>query len=1208
MTTPNLQLLQSQRLTDNPNGGGAMTNDVIPDNQADNLFSAISRINRSNGNVSLRKAFAMARSADTKQYLGAHAIIASPPVNEGVSALMFSTGSWSDTRAEAANFVESYLVQGPQTRLWAFGQQVKGQRSIIAYQPTTEALPSVGETYVLVDRSVEPNLTQFLRLTSISSRTGVFTDSSGTFELTIVTMGISSPLQFTFRGAEAQRYSVPEPPTVLCTTTVADAAVYYGVERLSADANAGDESVTLGSIFGQLVPSTQGEVPLTNVKPTGATALVAASLTKVLTIHDLAPNGTMYAGIALYPGSIEIRDSANAVHAVDDGSGNLRLGTTISGSIVGAVDYNTGQFNFPSPFMSTTFGYFYAIPAVSVSQGGFFAQQPITQSTRGYLYVQTLTPLPAPGSLIVSYRSLGQWYDLRDDGSGTLLGANGAGSGSIRFDTGDLQVTLGALPDIGSNIIFSWGQASQYEIRTGDTAIQIPAIQITLSSGVKTGSVSITYTAGGSTKTVTDDGAGNLTGNGTGSIDYGGGIITLRPSSLPNPGAGVSVAYQTNPATVENLTPSKSGSDLILTATGHPIKPHSVRITYDLAIPSTLPASISLLGVLGGNAFAMVVTDDGAGGLVNDYFGPISGGTVDYTTGVITFDPDIIWPTNIVPVYEQQPQWFFDQTLSPPAWAQRNVQVLTGYNTELFTLPFTNGSAIKLSYAPSTATNTPTTENFPSPTITLDLTPTTVLPIVQGSVMFRFAGDTYFDRAGALYRSISGTTGAGIIAGSMDYTSGIASLTSWPSGASSTGSIVSLLTQLGLLPIAQISSRVAGQSVRPSSFTLRFNRVSDSTLVQATADVNGDLSATGIRGHIDVTTGFFSAQFGNLVLDSSLTSDDKAEPWYNPANVDGTGHIWRPDEALPGSIKYSCVVETFLPLSASVLGLDPVRLPLDGRVQIVRAGDTQVFRNPLVYNVTGTPTASSTITLPRGGLETAVLFDSEGTQVDTVNYMADLEDGTITMASSINLSAYTGPFTVTHTTADMVLITDVQITGEVAFTPSLVNSYPHASSYVSGALIAPNSGNLQADYTTLFAQTTWNYNPANLWEDQVQGSSPTAEFDDINFPIEVVDRDAITQRWSLIFTSATTGNVASEDFGVVAAFNTSTDVAPLNPATSNPYFILDHRGFGSGWSTGNAIRFNTVGAGFPIWVARSVQVGTVGSSEDSFSTELRWDE
>jgi hypothetical protein len=91
--------------------------------------------------------------------------------------------------------------------------------------------------------------------------------------------------------------------------------------------------------------------------------------------------------------------------------------------------------------------------------------------------------------------------------------------------------------------------------------------------------------------------------------------------------------------------------------------------------------------------------------------------------------------------------------------------------------------------------------------------------------------------------------------------------------------------------------------------------------------------------------------------------------------------------------------------------------------------------------------------------------------------------------------------------------------------------------------------------------------PPHLWDDVVHGSAPTAAYDDVNHPIQVLDRDTITQRVALIFTSATTGNIAFEELGIIGTFNTSTNVAPVNPATGNPYFVLDHLGFGTGWAT-----------------------------------------
>lgn len=1182
MTNPDLVLFQTQRLTDNANGGGQLTSTIIPDNQPNNLFGPISRINRADGNVSLRKAIVKALSADTKTYFGAHIIIASPPTNPDVSAVMFSTDSWTDVHSDALEFLESYLVQGPQTRLWAYGNQVIGQRSIIGYQPPADPLPSIGDTYVITNQSVTPNVSQFVRISSISNTIQTFIDSAGTFNLNIVTMGITEPLTANYPGAEAQRFSTPTPPTIMCITNVADAATYYGVETLSADVSSGAETATLTSIFAQLVPSSQGESPITAAQPVGAFSYVASGAPISGSYTGTSAGGT-YVGRGIMPGSLTFGGHA------DDGKGTIPFYGY-------AVDYAAGHIaSTTNGFVSLTF-----TPAVQISQSGYFQQQPVTEGTRGYLWIQTCNPVPAPGSTTVSYRALGRWYTLQDDGSGTLVGAVGAGTGTVDFATGIIVLTTGALPDIDSNVVFSWGQAAQYDIRTGDVTIQVPAVSIQLSHPAQSGTVSITWLDGVTTRTVTDNGSGALTGYGTGSIIYSTGLISLHPTTLPNVATGINVAYTSNAISNDSFTPSKSGSDISITLSNAPIAAKSVNISYSVPLPTNWPDA--LLG--GANAILQTIHDDGSGNLIGLY-GSVAG-SVNYTTGVVTFDPDVLGYGIQIPNYESLPVQVWDS--GTHAWVISTQSVLTNWLPNIVTAPFVNGSTVTATSIAASASNVSETESFPTPAIKVDLTPTTNQAVVDSGVRFGFANDVYVDRAGILYRSVSTTTNSGTAAGTIDYTSGLTTITDWNGGSASTVSITALLCEYGISPVGVLCSRVPGQSVRPSSFQIQANRASDNALISATADSDGNWTTSDMTGHIDYETGFYTVSFGQLVLDSSLSGPDKAEPWYNSGNVDGTGHIWRPNEALPGSITYSCVVETILPLNAGVLGLDPVRLPSDGRVPIISGGSTLVFRNPLTYTFTGTKVAGDTITLPRGGLESVVLYDSDGVQVDISLYTADLTVGSVTIANPADLSPYTQPFVATHTQGELVLCTDAEITGQISFSPALTNAYPHTSSYVSSALIADNSGNLQADYDTKFQQTTWNFAPATLWEDIVQGSSPTAVYDDVDFPIQVLDRDTITQRVALIFTSSTGGNIAFEELGVIGTFTTSADVAPNNPATSNPFFVMDHRGFGTGWASGNAIRFNLRGAGFPVWFARSVQVGAGASLDDSFATELRWDE
>ena len=64
-----------------------------------------------------------------------------------------------------------------------------------------------------------------------------------------------------------------------------------------------------------------------------------------------------------------------------------------------------------------------------------------------------------------------------------------------------------------------------------------------------------------------------------------------------------------------------------------------------------------------------------------------------------------------------------------------------------------------------------------------------------------------------------------------------------------------------------------------------------------------------------------------------------------------------------------------------------------------------------------------------------------------------------------------------------------------------------------------------------------------------------------------------------------------ENLGVIATGTTGADITPVNPVTGQPYFTLRASGWGAGWSIGNNLRFNTVGASAPAWLTRTVLSG-----------------
>lgn len=105
----------------------------------------------------------------------------------------------------------------------------------------------------------------------------------------------------------------------------------------------------------------------------------------------------------------------------------------------------------------------------------------------------------------------------------------------------------------------------------------------------------------------------------------------------------------------------------------------------------------------------------------------------------------------------------------------------------------------------------------------------------------------------------------------------------------------------------------------------------------------------------------------------------------------------------------------------------------------------------------------------------------------------------------------------------------------------------------------------------------------------------------------MTNRGAYEEKWALIFTSATSFRVVGRGVGQITTGDINTICAPVNPATGVPYFTLRPQGWGQGWIAGNVLRFNTAGAVYPIWLARTVLQGPVTLQDDSFQVQIRGD-
>jgi hypothetical protein len=160
-------------------------------------------------------------------------------------------------------------------------------------------------------------------------------------------------------------------------------------------------------------------------------------------------------------------------------------------------------------------------------------------------------------------------------------------------------------------------------------------------------------------------------------------------------------------------------------------------------------------------------------------------------------------------------------------------------------------------------------------------------------------------------------------------------------------------------------------------------------------------------------------------------------------------------------------------------------------------------------------------------------------------------------------------------------------TGVVRFTASLANAYA-TGTRVSRLL---DLGTLQARVVVpAFTQQAWT----RTWADTPTGATLAARY---TGTIAMNNAGGITDRWAIVFSSATNFNLVSERFGQIAAGNTASNFVPLNPLTSQPYFTLPASGWGSGWLQGNVVRFNTQGAHAGVWYGRCIAPGAAGADE-----------
>lgn len=1141
-----IKLLASAVMADVPEGGGAATGTEIVDGQSNNIFPDVSADDRAAGRVNLRKVFGQAHTDNDDELLGASFAVLSPPADPLVSVAMFQTAGWADERTTAQATIERYVVKGPRYACRILDTHYTGSLLLQLYQAGGRDFPSAGDAVALRNPNGSEQFVRVIRVT-ISSGSFNVTEGAGvtTFDASIATCELAQPLSMDVLGPPIARVTNENNYAVIYSTTLAAGAQFVGVKPLAEAAETGDRTVSVaGGIYTPLVPASTVEEPLTDIAPLLTRAALCRTAQTALTLPaqnlNMSPGNVLQLPTAAQPGSLTITRSGTVF--ADDGNGVLLQGT----SPVGAVDYRartvTMAAGAPSyGTASTTIAYTPATPSGATTHS---AALDITSANAGLAFVAAFAPAPAPGTFTVSYMAQGRWYELVDNGNGKLAGADSSyGSGTVNYVSGSIAYTLGAIPDVGSAIIYGWGNAA--------TAVAVAANDLpSRVSGVLSvdprhipGTLVLSWARGGTDYEATVDVGGVVSGDATGLVV--GGTVTMQPAVMPD--GPVALAY--NRAVVVNSSFTGSGLSFTLSAT--PVVPGSVTF------------GVSLVPVGGGfvTPASITVRDNGYGVLYLANSTTVAG-SVNYSTGAVQVSSAVnldlienvvtMIPVNGVNTYytEQVRRTGVSVNVNPATVAS------VAYRT---------GSTVS-----DTATATPAWQ-LSIPLLTGRL-------LKSDALAFAFGGQVYTSQNNTLQTAWNASAGTGTAAGTTS-SSGAVTFATQPAGTTNAVTWINAAQDTTSPTVGSGVFRVASAPIKTGVFQIK-----SGTLV-GTANEAGVISGNGWAGSVDYQRGIVK--------------------WSRTGGLSGSNIPWNtwtstsPVQA--ASLTYNAVFLQYVPIDGTLLGLETARLPLDGKVPIYRAGGQVLIHNTLTTQLPNPLTKGTVYSMGRERIAALVLRTATGARVSGALFNVDFDAGTLVVPVESDLTGLAQPLTAHHRIEDEILVLKADLSGLLTLVSGLTHDYPANTSYVSGKL---RKGDLFARAFLYIEQATWTgtWSDALIGSEPTASYNST----DYPFVVTnrgaITERWAI-----IFLSSTTVRIVGESVGQIVNIVSINADIAPLNPQTGAPYFTIPALGWGGGWAAGNVLRINTAAAGAPAWIARTILPGPASVASDSATIAFRAD-
>ena len=1200
ITQNDLEILESEIMADTDDGGGLPTGIAVVDGVSNNLFPDVSDIDRLIGRVRLRKVSLAVNTANPELLQAARLLFTELPVNPNISVFAFKATSFADRRSDAQNKIESYLAPGSKWSGHLLETQLAGQRVIQVSLDKGDQIPSVDKPLVLVQNEGQVDeFYQYIRPTKVDVVERRFQRTvSETVTRIIATVEFGDVLNLTFNGLTVPEFYQNASTTrraILREARVADAAKYYSASRLAEPVTAmTSNQVKLESIYTQVVPSTQVETPLLQRDPVNQVPTQARGNGEIAINQsvNVAPNTAFNLPSGVAVGTLSL--TVDGVTYQDRDGELARTGY----SAVASINYGAGQitwYNLNLGQRAVTGSYKPAVEFLRVAQTDY---QTVGDGA-GYNYVRELGAEPLAGSVRVSYVSGGNVYNVHDDGRGSLIDDAGNGRGTILGKT--VLLTTAAIPDIDSQIIYTFG-VDLDTTKYGQMALDNPYHQITINDKVS-GNIAITWGVG---KTATMSN-GVITGDATGT--FNGSELLFSPNATIAKDTVINLAYQrfvaaawARSSVVDSAPPIPAAHNGIYEGAiniGSTVS--EIIIHVELAAMADAPR-VRLKLTENSTQSGFVISDTelweyrsvglngstegkwigihGVGG--EQWQGRIVSSSLDKTAGTGVFKVEVFRQENIVDVIHRPgvSPIFKLITIKQPlniAWVKTTIDSRVGASVEAATFK-------------PTATQ-----------LTVKLPANSAAPVAQGSVILDAIGARLQDSAG-LVKS------GGVTVGVIDYAVGVITLTSWSADVANTANLQSMLRENDPLPLANLIFRTPVAPLKKSSLqiTLTLSHAAvwfdktDTTdvadkVVTLSTDAQGNITGSKyIHGFVDFKSGFVVLQSYLRRDFATLPAGDYSTiPWYDAADAyidNSVKYINQPIYFKPDSVKYNTIAYSYLPLDKELIGLDPVRLPTDGRVPFVRKGDS-IAITELKTMALPTNVANDTFNLGFERLSDVSVIDNTGKKV-SFNYLdVDLDAGILTLNDTYLPSEYSAPLTAKYRIMDIALVLETDISGRVTLSTPITHDYSTAAVFSSMLL----AGDMQARAFNVFSQKSWT----SIFSDTLIGDGATSQLQITNNPIVVTNRDAITERWALVFTSDTAFKIIGETVGEIGAGSTLTTTAPLNPMTGYPYFTIPTVAWGIGWAANNVVRINTDSAKYPVWIGNAIQQHQ-GSSTDNY--------